>query len=114
MDASKFVSPTGKLVPIVTPEGKDVAFIPDPLPPKWVFDPSLWPVLNEAGRCLGLLDGIARILPNPELFLKPLQRVESLTSSRLEGTYATAQELMLFELNPRERRSGKRLIRCPL
>jgi Fic family protein len=49
-----------------------------------------------------MLDGAARILPNPQLLLKPLQRVESITSSRFEGTYATAQEVMLFEMNPRE------------
>jgi Fic family protein len=105
MDISKFqANKTGRLVPISAPDG-DYAFIPDPLPVEWQFDASLWPILTEAKRCLGLLDGIARVLPNPELFLKPFQRVVSLTSSRLEGTYATAQELMLFELNPKERRS---------
>jgi cell filamentation protein, protein adenylyltransferase len=102
MDISKFTeNRTGSLVPMDGPP-KDHAFIPDPLPPKWKFDPNLWPLLAEAKRCLGMLDGAARILPNPELFLKPLQRVESLTSSRLEGTYATAQEVMLFELNPKD------------
>ncbi len=85
-------------MPITTPE-KDVAFIPAPLPTQWPFDIALWPLLAEAKRCLGLLDGAALLLPNPKLFLSPLQRVEALSSSRLEGTYATAQELMLFELN---------------
>lgn len=101
MDISKFTEDkTGQLVPISSP--KDHAFLPDPLPPKWEFDPTLWPLLVEAKRCLGMLDGAARILPNPQLLLKPLQRVESLTSSRLEGTYATAQQVMLFEMNPKE------------
>jgi Fic family protein len=108
MDISKFTeNKTGRLVPITTnaPQ-KDHAFIPDPLPTRWQFDPALWPVLAEAKRCLGMLEGAARILPNPELFLKPLQRVESLTSSRLEGTHATAQEVLLFELSPREPQSS--------
>lgn len=101
MDVSKFTdAKTGVLVPIRLPE-PDHAFIPDPLPPKWTFDPKLWPLLSEAKRFLGILEGAARTLPNPELFLKPLQRVESLTSSRLEGTFTTAQELMLFEMNPK-------------
>lgn len=101
MDISKFTDQkTGRLVPISTP--KDYAFIPDPLPANWTFDTTLWPLLAEAKRCLGMLDGAARILPNPQLLLKPLQRVESLTSSRLEGTYATAQQVMLFEMNPKE------------
>lgn len=100
MDISRFTdAKTGTLIPVSLP-APDHAFIPDPLPPKWKFDTELWPILSEAKRLLGMLEGAAGILPNPELFLKPLQRVESLTSSRLEGTFATAQELMLFELNP--------------
>ena len=103
MDVSKFTAnKTGKLVPIKIQGIQDHAFIPDPLPPEWTFDPALWPTLVEAKRCLGMLEGAARILPDPQLFLKPLQQQESLTSSRLEGTYATAQEVMLFELNPKE------------
>ena len=88
-------------MPISTPE-PDFAFIPDSLPPSWTFTEDLWPLLVEAKWRLGKLDGVARTLPHPALFLKPLQRVESLTSSRLEGTYATAQELMLFEIDPKE------------
>lgn len=107
VDTSKFISPQmGNLIPIVIYEHdsavNDHAFVPAPFPPKWTFDTALWPLLTEAHRCIGELNGAARNLPNPQLFLKPLQRVESLTSSRLEGTFATAQELMLFELNPKE------------
>lgn len=54
---------------------------------------------------MGRLDGIGRTLPNPELLLRPLQRREAIASSRIEGTYATPQELMLFELNPQEPKS---------
>jgi len=106
MDISKFKDQkTGRIVAISTPE-KDFAFVPDPLPAKWDFETKLWPLLAEAKQCLGLLNGVATILPNPQLFLKPLQRIESLTSSRLEGTFATAQELMLFELNPKDSQSA--------
>jgi Fic family protein len=103
MDVSKFTeNKIGRLIAISAIQGaQDHAFIPDSLPSKWTFDAELWPLLAEAKRHLGMLDGAARILPHPKLLLKPLQRVESLTSSRLEGTYATAQEVMLFEMNPK-------------
>jgi Fic family protein len=42
---------------------------------------------------------MAYLLPDPDLFLRPLQRREALRSSSLEGTFATPQELLLFELD---------------
>jgi len=107
MDQTKFTArKTGRLVQISVPK-KDWAFVPDPLPPDWAFPEDLWPILTEAKEELARLDGIARTLPNPELLLRPLQSREALRSSSLEGTYATAQELMLFELQPREPTSEK-------
>lgn len=105
MDASRFTSEkTGRLVQILAPKA-DWAFIPDPLPPKWTFPEDLWPLLAKAKEELARLDGIGRTLPNPNLLLRPLQSREAMRSSRLEGTYATPQELLLFELHPREPRS---------
>src|SRR4051812_5012494 len=99
MNAQKFVeNRTGELVPIKTPTGEDFAFVPNPLPPGWEFPQHLYSKLIEASRALAKLDGIGRTLPDPELLLLPLRRREAITSSRIEGTYATAQELMLFEL----------------
>ena len=107
MDRSKFTSAqNGQLVPITTHK-EDWAFVPDPLPPAWEFGIELWPLLAEAKQELARLDGIARTLPNPELLLRPLQSREALRSSSLEGTYATPQELLLFELQPREPTSEK-------
>jgi Fic family protein len=40
-----------------------------------------------------------------QLEVCPLQRREALRSSSLEGTYATAQQLLLFEIEPREPKS---------
>ena len=105
MNAQKFGEhKTGELVPIKTPAGQDFAFIPAELPPKWQFPGHLYAKLIEARAALSKLDGIGQTLPDPELLLVPLKRREAITSSRIEGTYATAQELMLFELtdaNPR-------------
>ena len=106
MDKSKFKdTKTGALIPIETSGGPDFAFIPNPLPENWEFPQHLWPRLVEARTILAKLDGIGRTLPHPELLLSPLRRREAITSSRIEGTYATAQELMLFEMNPSEPKS---------
>jgi len=77
-------------------------FIPDDLPPKWNFPTDLWPLLVEAHRQLGLLEGVGRYLPNPAILLRPLIDREAIESSRIEGTYATPRELLLFELAQRE------------
>lgn len=107
MDVTRFKdTKTGKFVPIRTATGGDFAFIPDPLPPQWDFPTHLWPRLAEAKERLGHLDGIGKTLPDPELLLSPLKNREALASSRIEGTYATAQELMLFEMSPHEPKSA--------
>jgi Fic family protein len=61
-------------------------------------------LLNEATNRLWLLEGIGRTLPNPLMLLGPLIRRESIFSSRIEGTYATPRQLLLFELHPVEPR----------
>ena len=97
---------TGTLVKIEHPK-EDWAFVPNPLPPNWTFPAKLWPLLVEAKEELARLDGIGRTLPNPEHLLSPLQSREALRSSSLEGTYASPEELLLFELNPRIPSSDK-------
>lgn len=107
MDISKFQSDApGKLVKISGNVPGNHAFIPDPLPPKWEFPVRLWPLLAEARQQAGILEGLGRILPNAAILLRPLEDREALKSSRLEGTYASPRELLLFEMQPREPRSG--------
>jgi Fic family protein len=103
MDITRFTSNlTGKLVPVVTDDGQDHGFIPAPLPPQWEFPARLYPLLIEARQQLARLDEKGKNMQNPSLLLQPLQKSEALRSSSLEGTYATAKELLLFELAPRE------------
>jgi Fic family protein len=99
MDRRKFsASSPGELIQI---EANEVAFVPHPLPPKeWEFPNRLWPLLSEAKSYVGELAGIGSVLPNPTILLRPIADREALQSSRLEGTYATARELLLFELQP--------------
>ena len=96
MDESDFNERSpGRL--IAGPTGQ-TAFLPDPLPAGWAFDPALWPLLAEAKQQVGLLEGRGRSLPDPTIILRPLEDREALQSSQLEGTYATAKELLLFEM----------------
>ncbi|TWT85881.1 Adenosine monophosphate-protein transferase SoFic [Posidoniimonas polymericola] len=77
-------------------------FDPEPLPPAWEFPTELWPLLNEAVAQLMLLEGVGRSLPNPTILLGPMRDREAILSSRMEGTFATPQQLLLYELEPIE------------
>lgn len=98
MDRNLFTRESpGTLVPI---EDGDVAFLPEPLPPRWEFPARLWPLLSDAMSCVRELNAFGFTLPNPTILLRPLADREAIKSSRIEGTYATAKELLLFELQP--------------
>jgi Fic family protein len=90
----------GKLWEISAEGIKDWAFIPNPLPNEWEMSTRLWDLLVQAREELARLDGVGRYMPNHNLLLRPLQRREALRSSSLEGTYATPQQLLLFEIEP--------------
>lgn len=49
---------------------------------------------------MGELSGMGRRLPNPHLLIGPFLHREAILSSRIEGTHATAKELVLFEAMP--------------
>lgn len=104
MDLKDFTNDApGKTVRIILPEGPDWAFVPDPLTAvNWQFPVRLWPLLGEVKLQLGVLEGIGRNLPNPGILLRPMENREALKSSELEGTYATAKELLLFDLYAEE------------
>lgn len=92
----------GKVVAI---SGGESAFVPNSLPPKWRFPERLWPLLGTAKQELGILEGLGRNLPSPGILLRPLEDREAIKSSRLEGTYVTARELLLFEMQEKQPRS---------
>lgn len=91
--------PTGRFE-ITSIGGEEVrAFIPNPLPP----DPPLSLTIEDAGllekanRALGRLDGFARLLPDPTLFVYGYIRREAVLSSQIEGTQSSLSDLLLFE-----------------
>lgn len=74
------------------------AYVPPPLPP----DPpvamtGLELLLERANQALGRLDGIAIILPDPDLFLYMYIRKEAVLSSQIEGTQSSLSDLLLYE-----------------
>jgi len=78
-------------------------FVPDPLPPK--INPSellvdLYGPIVDAERNLSLLEGTARRLPNPHLLVGVFSRREAILSSAIEDTFASAEELALFDFDP--------------
>jgi Fic family protein len=91
---------------ITQPEGY-VAFIPQPLPPdpQLELDPGLLGLLEEAVGELGRLDGIARVIPDPDFFVSMYVRREAVLSSQIEGTQSTLEDLLELELEtePRDR-----------
>jgi Fic family protein len=76
------------------------AFIPAPLPPEppIAMDEEMVRLLSSADRCLGRLDGVASVLPNPNLFVAMYVRQEAVLSSQIEGTQSTLEDVIQFQL----------------
>jgi Fic family protein len=74
-------------------------YVPRPLPP----EPALALTADDldkverANRALGRLDGVAQLLPDPDLFLYFYVRKEAVLSSQIEGTQSSLSDLLLFE-----------------
>lgn len=93
-------SPSGSLV---STEKGQWAFVPHRLPPPDLDIGSLAHSLARAAQLLGELNGISRTLPDPYLLIRPLQAREALTSSSMEGTFTTVDDLLLLEAGAAER-----------
>ncbi len=84
---------SGHLIPTVYDER---AFVPDPLPPELDLGKLAF-ALADARAAMGELRGACRRLANPDILISPLQRLEAQTSSAMEGTFTTADELALAD-----------------
>jgi Fic family protein len=94
MDAGQFKdSPSGTLIPTIA---NQMAFVPNPLPPIIDYSEIALP-LAQAMQAIGELNAMGRSMTNPMLVIRPLQRKEALLSSAMEGTYTTANALVLAE-----------------
>ena len=86
--------------PVQQPSGYR-AFIPVPLPPEPPIhmDEEMWELLSKADRALGRLDGVASVLPNPDLFVAMYVRHEAVLSSQIEGTQSTLEDVLEWEID---------------
>jgi Fic family protein len=76
------------------------AFVPKPLPPTppVELEAELLSLLEQAGTELGRLDGIARVIPDPDFFVSMYVRREAVLSSQIEGTQSTLEDLLEREI----------------
>jgi Fic family protein len=82
------------------------AFVPNPPPGQLDLDASTIRALAGAERALGQLTGTLRAAGrqvNPHLISAPLLRREAISSSRIEGTVTTPEQLLLLEVDAQER-----------
>jgi Fic/DOC family N-terminal/Fic/DOC family len=81
------------------------AFVPASLPPdpSVRLDPDLTRLLSDADRALGRLDGMATVLPNPNLFVAMYVRQEAVLSSQIEGTQSSLDGVLQFEIDAKGR-----------
>lgn len=87
-----------------------LAYVPAPLPPDppLDIDRETIDLLSRADQSLGKLDGVATLLPNPDLFVGMYVRKEALLSSQIEGIDSTLDEVIRFE-EGEQSTDGKRL-----
>jgi Fic family protein len=78
------------------------AFIPAPLPPDppVALDGELLALLSHADISLGRLDGVVKVIPDPDFFVGMYVRREAVLSSQIEGTQSTLEDLLEVELEP--------------
>ncbi len=70
-----------------------VAYFAAPIPRALELPASTVRTLADAEGALGQLAGIGRLMPNPDLLIRPYLLREALSSTRIEGTKATMAEV---------------------
>ncbi len=83
-----------------------LCFIPNPLPPELVVPPTTLSKLGEVMHLLGQVKSYHRLLPSVEVLIYGSLRREAIASSTIEGTVASADELVLFEVQGFAERSS--------
>ncbi|GAA2548999.1 Fic family protein [Winogradskya consettensis] len=93
-------SPVGSLVriggwdPRYGEQYNERAFLPDPLPWKLNLSQETYVAVANATAAVARLDQAAFRLPNPTLLARPAIRREAVSTSALEGTYTTLDDVL--------------------
>ena len=74
-----------------------MAYFPAPIPRTLELPGPTVRLLAEAESALGQLAGVGRLLPNPDLLIRPYLLREALSSTRIEGTQASLAEVLETE-----------------
>lgn len=86
------------------------AFVPAPPPREVAYDGELVRLLSQADAALSELSGLGRILPNPDLLLAPYVKREAVASTRIEGTRADLDDLLIDEIEPKRTPPGSDVV----
>ena len=90
---------------LVDAERGALAFVPNPAPAQLELSGAAVVLLGRAERALGHLTGTLRAAGkqvSKDLIITPLLRREAISSSRIEGTNTTPEQLVLLELEARD------------
>jgi len=103
MRIEDFTNPNGELILIKDSDGADgYAFVPAPLPPEIEWDNELVRLIAKANGELSRLDAFINSLPNPEIIMVSFLKREAVLSSRIEGTQASLEDLLIYEVTQKE------------
>ncbi|OPY50648.1 MAG: Fic/DOC family protein [Methanosaeta sp. PtaU1.Bin060] len=78
-------------------------YIPDNLPLNSIVWERHVPLIGRANRALARYDGVLLGIVNPQVLLSPLATHEAVLSSRIEGTQATLEDVLVYEAEMGER-----------
>lgn len=67
---------------------------PAPLPRELALSPATVVAMSEADASLGYLRGLGQLLRDPQLLVRPYLTREAVSSSRIEGTQTTLDEVL--------------------
>ena len=93
-DRSGFTDPAGAFVPNMLNQR---TFVPADLPPSLDYDRETIELLCRAESKVGELRGKADAMPGPHVFARAYLKTEAVSSSRIEGTSASLEDLNLHE-----------------
>ncbi|WP_237554625.1 MULTISPECIES: Fic family protein [unclassified Streptomyces] len=106
-------SPVGRLEPISGTDAKTGepwrywAFVPTKLPADLAPGMSAINAATSAAMDVARLDQAMQRLPNPEILLRPIIRREAQSTSALEGTYTTFNEVLEADFIEEDRQSAE-------
>jgi Fic family protein len=84
-------------------------YVPENMPPdssRWNW-PALTNKVSTASASLAYFSGILESMINPGIFLSPLETKEAILSSRIEGTVATIDEVLKYEVDMKPENSSR-------